>query len=158
MRRVSVALWAFVLIALGSNGSGAAPTLSGKSLKMSAMSGVASAPSNVQSVPAKSAPVRALMKTASLTAKVTPSVVAPLVVAPVVGPGAGPVVGPIVPNATAPAPLTGYAVVEDRPDFSYRQTALKFIEQPTFTTGQIGMGIGPGLPVGTVRYVPVGEF
>ncbi|GMU55990.1 MAG: hypothetical protein AMXMBFR33_51360 [Candidatus Xenobia bacterium] len=143
-----MALWALVLFALGSNGSGAAPTLSGKSLSMSSMSGGASAPSNVQSVPAKSMPVRSLMKTASLrttSAKASPLVVSPSVVAP-------------VPNVTAPGPLTGYSVVEDRPDFSYRQAALKFIEQPTFTTGQIGMGIGPGLPVGTVRYVPVGEF
>lgn len=148
MRRVFVALWALLLFALGSNGSGAAPTLSGKSLSMSSMSGGASAPSSVKSVPAKSMPARSLMKTSSLrtTAAVSPAVV---VSPPVVGPA---------PNVTAPGPLTGYAVVEDRPDFTYRQTALKFIEQPTFTTGQIGMGIGPGLPVGTVRYVPVGEF
>lgn len=154
MRRVFVALWAVLLFALGANYSGAAPTLSGKSLSMTSMSTGSSVKSSIQSIPASSGPVKAAMKMASVrTSSVSPSVVvAPSVVAPVAPPAPGPG------TTTGTAPLTGYSVVEDRPDFSYRPTALKFIQQPTFTTGQIGMGIGPGLPAGTVRYVPVGEF
>ncbi|MCE7873065.1 hypothetical protein DYH09_22170 [bacterium CPR1] len=155
MKRISVALWAAVLVALGSSGSGAAPTLSGKSLSMSSMSGGASVKSAVPSVPTKSVSSRKMMKTASLKIAPTPTLnvsMEELKAAVVTTPEILP------PGATAPGPLVGYSVVEDRPDYSYRPTALKFIEQPTFTTGQIGMGIGPGLPVGTVRYVPVGEF
>ena len=65
-----------------------------------------------------------------------------------------------------PSPLYSIAPVRNnkleiagqRPDFRYRPGRLEFESQDTHTTGQNGMGVGPGLPPGSVRYVPVGEF
>ena len=68
---------------------------------------------------------------------------------------------PLVPggpaNASQPA-AQNLEIAAQRPDFSYHAPRLEFQPQSTHTTGQNGMGVGPGLPLGTSRYVPVGEF
>lgn len=58
---------------------------------------------------------------------------------------------------------TGESVIQleiaaERPDFRYSSGRLEFQQESTHTTGQSGMAIGPGIPQGTVRYVPAGEF
>jgi len=65
---------------------------------------------------------------------------------------AGPASGNVV------VPTTQLEIAAERPDFSYRSGRLEFQEQSTHTTGQTGMGVGPGLPQGVTRYVPAGEF
>lgn len=55
-------------------------------------------------------------------------------------------------------PSTKLEIAAERPDFRYQSGRLEFQEQSTHTTGQTGMGIGPGLPQGVTRYVPAGEF
>ena len=55
-------------------------------------------------------------------------------------------------------PSTQLEIAAERPDFSYKSGRLEFQEQSTHTTGQTGMGVGPGLPQGVTRYVPAGEF
>lgn len=71
------------------------------------------------------------------------------------------IIAPVVPggpaNAIQPA-AQNLEIAAQRPDFSYHAPRLEFQPQSTHTTGQNGMGVGPGLPLGTSRYVPVGEF
>lgn len=65
----------------------------------------------------------------------------------------------IVRISTGPVPpARSYGLAVSRPDFSYQPAALKYQKESSSTTGQTGMAIAPGLPAGTVRYVPVGEF
>ena len=64
--------------------------------------------------------------------------------------------GPVSNNVVVPS--TQLEIAAERPDFSYRSGRLEFQEQSTHTTGQTGMGIGPGMPQGVTRYVPAGEF
>lgn len=49
-------------------------------------------------------------------------------------------------------------IVRQRPDFLYNSNQIKFFTQTTSTTGQVDMGLAPGVPAGRKRYVPVGEF
>jgi hypothetical protein len=55
-------------------------------------------------------------------------------------------------------PSRSYSLAVSRPDFSYQAASLKYRKESSSTTGQTGLAIAPGLPPGTVRYVPVGEF
>lgn len=62
-------------------------------------------------------------------------------------------------TTTVPEPGTvSMEIAGKRPDFRYHSGRIEFQPQTTHTTGQLGMGVGPGLPPGVVRYVPVGEF
>lgn len=68
--------------------------------------------------------------------------------------------GSLEPQAIiAPQPGTNnLEIAGKRPDFRYNPGRIEFKPETTHTTGQHGMGVGPGLPPGAVRYVPVGEF
>lgn len=61
-------------------------------------------------------------------------------------------------DTTAIADQPTYSLVSPRPDFDYNSAALDFVELDSFTQPQYGMGVGPGIQVGTVRYAPAGEF
>ena len=49
-------------------------------------------------------------------------------------------------------------IIRQRPDFLYNNNQIKFFTQATSSTGQVDMGLAPGVPAGRKRYVPVGEF
>lgn len=59
-------------------------------------------------------------------------------------------------------PVTGgvadYSCATARPDFSYQPGKLNFQAQSTSDLGQVDMNFWTGLPPGTNRYVPLGEF
>ncbi|MFA5505307.1 MAG: hypothetical protein WC423_07770 [Vulcanimicrobiota bacterium] len=55
-------------------------------------------------------------------------------------------------------PAASFGLVERRPDFQYRAGSREFQATPTYTIGQKGLGIGPGLGSNHTRYSPLGEF
>ena len=55
-------------------------------------------------------------------------------------------------------PPASYALLERRPDFNFHQPSLLFRANDSFTQGQKGLGVGPGLLGDSIRYVPIGEF
>lgn len=57
-----------------------------------------------------------------------------------------------------PPPPATFAVLERRPDYSFHQPTLLFKASDTYSQGQTGLGMGPGLLGDSVRYVPLGEF
>lgn len=66
------------------------------------------------------------------------------------GPGAG--------GGVHYGPAASFGLVERRPDFQYQAGSREFQATPTYTIGQKGLGIGPGLGSNHTRYSPLGEF
>lgn len=70
----------------------------------------------------------------------------------------------VITGGFAPTPVSFFvgpipALAGNRPDFAYNAGSLNFNELTSNnTTGQLDMGLAPGVPAGTKRYVPIGEF
>jgi len=60
-------------------------------------------------------------------------------------------------DPTAPS-VSDYSCATARPDFRYEPGKLSFSAQATSDLGQVDMNFWSGLPPGTNRYVPLGEF
>jgi hypothetical protein len=154
--------------------SGAAPTLGGMS-----SASIGGKPLNVLAMTTKSAslvaPPTAKFAVSQMMPPAPVNYVPPTtakkmakmaVVAP--GTGTGPqgktslIKTPVMPEPAGAMAITPQAqnleIAGQRPDFYYHAPRLEFTPQTTHTTGQNGMGVGPGLPPGTSRYVPLGEF
>ena len=87
---------------------------------------------------------------------------APMMAAPVMVSGsliAGPGESFTDPTSGTSAPtVSNYSCATYRPDFRYSPAKLAFERQTTTTLGQVDMNFWSGLPPGTNRYVPLGEF
>ena len=58
-----------------------------------------------------------------------------------------------------PTASANYSLASARPNFTFNKGSLNFTPSASGpTTGQTSMGIGPGRPAGSVRFVPVGQF
>lgn len=71
--------------------------------------------------------------------------------------GPGSLTGTITADPNAPS-VSDYSCATSRPDFRYEPGKLNFAAQSTSDLGQIDMNFWSGLPPGTTRYVPLGEF
>ncbi len=61
-------------------------------------------------------------------------------------------------SSDAADPVVYFGLVEKRPDFEYSGGHREFAPAASFTTGQKGLGVGPGLRDKGTRYSPLGEF
>lgn len=159
-----------ILTLAGASKVGAAPSVAGMSLNLMAMTTTSAKLSTVQSVPAASARMVPASVSAPAQVQVPAQPSAPLEVAVekmmmvaemqamVVITPPDPLTNPEPEPTTPPPPQPTYSVVTERPDYAFNQAGLNFQERTTITMGQIGIGVGPGLETGVVRYVPVGEF
>ena len=61
-------------------------------------------------------------------------------------------------NSNSSDPVVYFGLVERRPDFEYNDGHREFAPTETYTTGQKGLGVGPGLRSKRTQYSPLGEF
>ena len=61
-------------------------------------------------------------------------------------------------SSNAADPVVYFGLVEKRPDFEYNGGHREFAPTASFTTGQKGLGVGPGLRDKRTQYSPLGEF
>lgn len=61
-------------------------------------------------------------------------------------------------NTNSSDPVVYFGIVEKRPDFEYNSGHREFAPMETYTTGQKGLGVGPGLRSKRTQYSPLGEF
>lgn len=71
-----------------------------------------------------------------------------------------PIIEVLDPNGPTnqPPTVSDYSCATARPDFRYEASKLGFERQTSSSLGQVDMNFWSGLPPGTNRYVPLGEF